>query len=165
MLLGIDPLLSGDALAILRDMGHGDAIAIVDANFPARFLGPPVVRMDTDLVRAGRAILSVMPLDGYVEEPVLRMEIDGRPKELGEAHRDFAAMVEEVAGSWPMGGIERFRFYEEARLCVALFATLERRPYANMILVKGVLGPDGQVVRPERPPRPPRPPRIRGARP
>ena len=50
-------------------------------------------------------------------------------------------MVEEVAGSWPMGSIERFRFYEEARACVAVFATLERRPYANMILTKGVLGP------------------------
>ncbi|MEK0081690.1 RbsD/FucU family protein [Benzoatithermus flavus] len=162
MLLGIDPLLSGDALATLRDMGHGDTIAIVDANFPAHYLGPPVIRMDTDLVRAGRAILSVMPLDGYVDAPVLRMEIDGRPKELGEAHEAFAAMVQEVAGAWPMGSIERFRFYEEARGCAAIFATLERRPYANMILVKGVIGPEGQVVRPERPARPARP---RGVRP
>ena len=81
-----------------------------------------------------------MPLDGFVDAPVQRMEIDGRPKELNEAHREFAAMVEEVAGAWPMGSIERFRFYEEARACVAVFATLERRPYANMILIKGVLG-------------------------
>jgi L-fucose mutarotase len=164
MLLGIDPLLSGDALATLRDMGHGDAVALVDANFPAHYLGPPVVRLDTDLPRAGRAVLSVLPLDGYAEAPVLRMEIDGRPKELGEAHRDFASVVEEVAGpSWPMGSIERFRFYEEARGCVAVFATLERRPYANVILLKGVLGPDNAVVRPERPARPPK--RPRGLRP
>ena len=151
MLIGIDPLLSGDALAVLRDMGHGDSIALVDANFPAHYLGPPAIRIDTDLVRAGRAVLSVMPLDGYVDAPVLRMEVDGRPKEPNEAHQAFAAMVQEVAGTWPMGSIERFRFYEEARGCVAVFATLERRPYANMILIKGVIAADGAVVRPERP--------------
>ena len=156
MLIGLDPLLSGDVLATLRDMGHGDSVALVDANFPAHYLGPPAIRMDTDLVRAGRAILSVMPLDGFVDAPLLRMEIDGRPKELGEAHEEFAAMVQEVAGTWAMGSIERFRFYEEARACVAVFATQERRPYANMLLIKGVLGDDGAVVRPERPIRRPR---------
>jgi L-fucose mutarotase len=162
MLLGIDPLLSGEALAVLRDMGHGDSVALVDANFPAHFLGPAVIRMDTDLARAGRAILSVMPLDSFVDAPVLRMEVDGRPKELNEAHQEFAAMVQEVAGAWSMGSLERFRFYEEARACAAVFATLERRPYANMILIKGVVAPDGSVMRVERPPRPPR---ARGLRP
>ena len=156
MLIGLDPLLSGDVLATLRDMGHGDTVALVDANFPAHYLGPPAIRMDTDLVRAGRAVLSVMPLDGFVDAPVLRMEIDGRPKELGEAHQEFAGMVREVAGSWPMGSIERFRFYEEARGCVAVLATLEIRPYANFILTKGVIAPDGTVVRPERPVKRPR---------
>lgn len=156
MLLGIDPLLSGEALAVLREMGHGDSIALVDANFPAHFLGPACIRMDTDMVRAGRAILSVMPLDSWVDAPIMRMEIDGRPKELNEGHQDFAAMVKEVAGDWRMGSLERFRFYEEARGCVAVFATLERRPYVNMILIKGVVGPDGGVVRIERPIKPPR---------
>ena len=97
-----------------------------------------------------------MPLDSYVDAPVQRMEIDGRPKELGEAHQEFAAMVQEVAGPWPMGSIERFRFYEEARACVAVFATQERRPYANMILVKGVLARTASVIRPERPIKRPR---------
>ena len=163
MLIGLDPLLNGEALAVLRDMGHGDTVALVDANFPAHYLGPPVVRLDTDLPRAARAVLSVLPLDGYAEAPLLRMEIDGRPKELNEAHRDFQAVVEEVAAGapWPLGSLERFRFYEAARDCVCLFATLERRPYANVILVKGVIGADGSVVRPERPPRPP--PRARGS--
>ena len=156
MLIGLDPLLSGDALSLLRDMGHGDSIVLADANFPAHYLGPPAIRIDCDLVRAGRALLSVMPLDGFVDAPVQRMEIDGRPKELNDAHREFAAMVEEVAGPWPMGSIERFRFYEEARACVAVIATLERRPYANVILTKGVLGEDGAVVRPDRPIRRPR---------
>ena len=97
----------------------------------------------------------MLPLDGYAEAPVLRMEIDGRPKELGEVHRVRRRGRGGRRPSWSMGSIERFRFYEEARGCVAVFATLERRPYANMILLKGVLGPDGAVVRPERPARRP----------
>ncbi len=162
MLLGIDPLLNGEALGVLRDMGHGDSVALVDANFPAHYLGPPAIRLDVDLVRAGRAILSVLPLDGYADAPVLRMEVDGRPKEPNEAHEAFAAMVAEAAGpGWPMGSLERFRFYEEARGCACVFATLERRAYANVILVKGVLDAEGKVVRPERPPRPLRPKGLR----
>jgi L-fucose mutarotase len=163
MLIGIDPLLPGDLLAILRDMGHGDTIGLVDCNYPAHFAGPPVVRVDSDVVRAGRAVLSVMPLDGYVDEPVCRMAVDGAAREPNEAHREFQAMVEEVAGAgWGMGALERFRFYEEARGCVALVATLERRGYANFILTKGVIWPDGSVGRPER--RPTMRPRPGGSR-
>lgn len=128
MLIGIDPLLSGEALGLLRDMGHGDGIALVDCNFPAHFMGPQVVRIDTDIVTAGRAILSVMPLDAWIDQPILRMERDGFPSDIMEAHRDFHAMTGEVAGEWAMGSLERFRFYEEARGCCALFVTLERRP-------------------------------------
>ena len=156
MLIGLDPLLSGEALAVLREMGHGDSIALVDANFPPHYRGPPPIRISPDLGGAGRAILSVMPLDGYVEAPIVRMEVDGRPRELNEAHTDFAAMVEATAGSWRMDSLERFRFYEVARGCVAVFATLERRGYANMILAKGVIGADGKVARPDKPVRPPR---------
>jgi L-fucose mutarotase len=148
MLIGLDPLLSGEALALLRDMGHGDSIAIVDSNFPAHFLGPPAIRIDTDLVSAGRAILSVMPLDSFVDWPLQRMQVIGRPSEVTDVQAEFAAMVGEVSGpDWPVGSLERFAFYEAARDCVAVFATLDRRPYANFVLVKGVVGPDGEVVR------------------
>lgn len=157
MLIGIDPLLSGEALSVLRDMGHGDTIAITDANFPSHFLGPPVIRMDVDATRAGRAILSVMPLDSFVEHAVQRMEIDGKPRELNDGHKDFEGMVDEVAGAgWGKGSVERFRFYEQTRECVAVFATLERRPYVNYILWKGVLDPTGAVWRVERQVTPPR---------
>lgn len=101
-------------------------------------------------MQVGRAVLTVMPLDGWVEAPVRRMEADGRPRERNEAHAAFEAMVADVAGAgWATGSIKRFRFYEEARGCVAVVPTLERRPYANFILTKGVIGPDGNVVRPE----------------
>jgi L-fucose mutarotase len=148
MLIGIDPLLNGEALAVLREMGHGDSLAIVDGNFPAHFLGPPAIRVDSDIVAAGRAVLSLLPLDAFVEWPLLRMEVIGRPAEITDAQAAFIAVVEEVAGTgWRTGSLERFEFYEAARDCVVLLATLDRRPYANFILVKGVLGPDGAVVR------------------
>ncbi|HET6467932.1 MAG TPA: RbsD/FucU domain-containing protein [Geminicoccaceae bacterium] len=148
MLIGLDPLLNGELLAVLREMGHGDTIAIVDANFPAHFLGPPVLRIDSDIVAAGRAVLSLFPLDAFVDWPLQRMEVIGRPQEIVEAQAAFSAMVEEVAGEgWPVGSLERFAFYEAARDCVAVIATLDRRPYANFILAKGVIAPDGAVVR------------------
>lgn len=68
MLKNIPALLGPELLSTLRAMGHGDEIAIVDANFPAEFLGPLVIRADgvsaTDMLDA---ILSVMPLDDFVE--------------------------------------------------------------------------------------------------
>lgn len=154
MLIGIDPLLPGELLATLREMGHGDAIGLVDANFPAFHLGPPVIRVDQDVVRVGRAVLSVLPLDGFVDAPIRFMEADGQPGRLLEVHEAFRSTTLEVAGEWPMAGLERFRFYDTARECVALVATLERRPWANFLLTKGVLDPEGRVWRPERRPPP-----------
>lgn len=151
MLLGLDPLLGGDLLKTLRDMGHGDSIAIVDCNFPAheiaRRAGVPCHALATDTPGAARAILSVMPLDSFLEEPVRRMEVTATPGELNEAHRELLDTVHEVAGKkWRMGSIERFAFYEEAVKCAAVVATLDRRGYACFILTKGVIGPDGKIV-------------------
>ena len=46
MLKGLDPLLGPELLAMLRAMGHGDEIAIVDGNYPAQAHGRRVVRAD-----------------------------------------------------------------------------------------------------------------------
>ena len=35
MLKKINPILGPDVLFILREMGHGDQIALVDGNYPA----------------------------------------------------------------------------------------------------------------------------------
>ncbi|MEZ5865663.1 MAG: RbsD/FucU domain-containing protein [Geminicoccaceae bacterium] len=151
MLLGLDPLLGGDLLKTLRDMGHGDSICVVDCNFPAheiaRRAGVPCHAVATDTPSAARAILSVMPLDSFVEAPVRRMEVTATPDELHEAHRELLATVHGVAGDrWRMGSIERFAFYAEAAKCAAVVATLDRRGYACFILTKGVIGPDGKIV-------------------
>ena len=151
MLIGLDPLLSGDLLRILRDMGHGDMLCIADCNFPAheiaRKAGVPCIPLAADLPTATRAVLSVMPLDSFIPHPVRRMEDDNAPAVLNEAHRDVLDAVHQTAGErWQMGSIERFAFYAETAKCAAVVATLDRRGYACFILTKGVIGADDQVV-------------------
>ncbi len=151
MLLGLDPLLSGDLLKILRDMGHGDTIAVVDCNFPAhesaRKAGVPCVPLAADTPTAVRAILSVMPLDSFLDHAVHRMEVCADPTEPNEAHQEVLNVVHQTAGErWRLGSIERFAFYKEAAKAAAVVTTLDRRGYACFILTKGVIGPDGKIV-------------------
>lgn len=151
MLLGLDPLLTGDLLKILRDMGHGDTLVVADCNFPAheiaRKAAVPCISLACDAPTAARAILSVMPLDSFVEHPIHRMEVCAAPTEPNEAHRDMLSAVHATAGErWRMGSIERFAFYEEAKRAAAIVTTLDRRGYACFILTKGVIGPDGKIV-------------------
>jgi L-fucose mutarotase len=148
MLLGIDPLLSPGLLRILRAMGHGDEIVIVDANYPAASNADRLVRLDgADASQALKAILSVMPLDSFVDAPANGMQVVGKPDEIPPAIADFQTIVDRLSG-FPVriGRIERFAFYERAKTCFAIVATGDRRFYANIVLTKGVVGADGKVV-------------------
>ena len=144
MLESIDPLLNADLLYVLRAMGHGDDLALVDANFPATSVAgdDPLIRLDgVDVARAGRAILSVMPLDSFVDQPARRMEVVGRPvEELPPVQQEMQRVINEAEGrDWPMGSIERFAFYEEAKQAFAVVATGEPRGYGCFLLKKGVI--------------------------
>ena len=76
VLKGLDPILGPELLSALRCMGHGDEIALVDANFPASSLGVPVILLDgASVTRALDAVLSVMPLDDFVPEATWRMQV------------------------------------------------------------------------------------------
>lgn len=149
MLRGLDPLLTPDLLRILRAMGHGDEITIADANFPASSMAKRLVRLDgVDTTRSLQAILAVLPLDSFVEAPVNCMQVVGKPDEVPPAVADFQAAVDRLAG-FPVtiARIERFAFYERAKSSFAIVATSERRLYGNVILTKGVIGADGEVVK------------------
>ena len=68
MLKGIDPLLSGELLKVLDDMGHGDQLLLCDRNYPAVASGQPVLRLgEVSVLRAAQAIFSVFPLDSFVD--------------------------------------------------------------------------------------------------
>jgi L-fucose mutarotase len=146
MLWGIDPLLDADLLYALRRMGHGDEIAVVDANFPAAstatstVTGAPILMAGVSAARAVEAILSVMPLDSFVPDPALRMEVVGDPNAVPPVQREVQQAVDHAMGKpLPLVGVERFAFYERAGQAFAILATGERRHYGCFLFKKGVL--------------------------
>jgi L-fucose mutarotase len=144
MLKGLDPLLSADLLHVLRAMGHGDELVIVDANFPASSMGRRVVRMDgMSATRTLEAILSVMPLDDFVDEPCARMQVVDDPDAVPAICREFQELIDRAEGRHVrLGKIERFAFYERARQAFALVQTGETRLYGNVVLKMGVIRPE-----------------------
>lgn len=141
MLKGVDPLLSGDLLAILDDMGHGDQLALVDRNFPAVSSGRPVIRLgEVTILRAAEAILSVLPLDSFQPHPLERMEVEDDPVRTTPVQDDLlslAARIEERPLQY--GVIPRLHFYERVRSVSAVVHTLDAVPYGCFILHKGVV--------------------------
>jgi L-fucose mutarotase len=143
MLKGMDSLLGADLLYVLRSMGHGDELVIVDANFPAATMGRRVVRLDgVSAPRALEAVLSVMPLDDFVEEPCACMQVVDDPDAVPEICREFQKIIDAAEGGrFRLARIERFAFYERARQAFALVQTGETRLYGNVLLKMGVLRP------------------------
>jgi L-fucose mutarotase len=143
MLRNIDPLLTPDLLKILREMGHGDEIAIVDANYPAVTDGRRVVRLaGVDATEALRAILTVLPLDTYVDHAAHRMEVVGDPDRIEPITLEFQKLLDDLAvEDVKLGSIERFDFYARVKDAFAVVTTAERRLYGNIILKKGVIPP------------------------
>lgn len=149
MLKGLDPLLNADVLRALRAMGHGDELVVCDANFPADSIARQTVigellRIDgVSAPRAVRAILSVLPLDTFVDDAAMRMQVVGAPDELLPVHHEVQAEIDHAEGmSKPLGGIERMAFYERAKEAYCVIATGETRFYGCFILKKGVIPPD-----------------------
>ncbi len=148
MLKGIDPILNAEVLAALRAMGHGDDLILVDTNFPAqstarRTVHGRLLRIDAPLARVARAVLSVYPLDTFVDDAAARMEVVGAPDDVPQVQREVQAEIDAAEGrAWPMIGIERYAFYERAKAAYAVIQTGERRFYGCIALRKGVIPPD-----------------------
>ena len=141
MLLGIDPLLGPDLLHALCAMGHGDEIAIVDANFPATSLGARVVEVrGANSPAVLNAVLSVLPLDTFAVPAVHTMEVVGDPAAVPPPVAEIAAVLSERGlGDCEVGRLERHAFYARAQRAFAIVRTGELRPYGNVLLVKGVV--------------------------
>jgi L-fucose mutarotase len=149
MLKRIDPRLNADVLHALRSMGHGDLIVIADANFPALSIARHttlgrLLHMDNlTAPHAVQAILSVIPLDTFVEDFAARMQVVGNPDEVPPVQAEVQAEIDAAERRpRPMIGVERFDFYEKARGAFAVILTGERRFYADFLLRKGVIPPD-----------------------
>lgn len=141
MLRNIDPILSPELLHTLRAMGHGDEIVIADANFPGSSSGPDCIRADgSSASEVLQAVLSVMPLDTFVSDPALTMQVVGDPEAVPDAVADFQHIIDTTADNpAKVQGLERFVFYDRAANAFAIVQTGERRLYGNIILKKGVI--------------------------
>ena len=151
MLKGINPLLNADVLYALRAMGHGDRLVVCDTNFPADSIARQTVfgellRIDNvSTAKAIEAILSVMPLDTFVDDAAMRMEIVGQPQEVPPVQREVQAVIDRAEGrAWPLVGVERHAFYEKAKTAYCVIATGERRFYGCFLFTKGVIAPDAE---------------------
>jgi L-fucose mutarotase len=143
MLKTLDPLLGPDLLHALASMGHGDEIAIVDANFPAAGCARRLVRIDgCAAVPVVEAVLSVLPIDDFVEAPLATMAVVGSPDEVPEIVAEFRAAAERAEGR-DLGTetLPRETFYARAREAFVIVQTGETRLYGNVLLRKGVVRP------------------------
>ncbi|CAG0999252.1 L-fucose mutarotase [Burkholderiales bacterium] len=141
MLKGLSPLLTPDLLHALASMGHGDAIAIVDANFPAASLGRHVIAVaGAGAHEVLAAVLDVLPLDTFESPAAFTMEVAGDPEAIPEPVADFAAVLaDHELADVEIGHLGRHAFYARARDAYAIVRTGELRPYGNILLVKGTV--------------------------
>ncbi len=148
MLKGIDPRLNAEVLYVLRAMGHGDVLIIADTNFPSDSIARETVYGDLlrmDNISAGEAVeavLSVMPLDTFVEDFAGRMEIVDSPDEIPPVQQEVQGAIAGTGEVRSMVSIERFAFYDMAREAYAVIQTGERRFYGCFMLRKGVIPPE-----------------------
>ena len=149
MLKGISPLLNADVLYALRAMGHGDRLIIADTNFPSDAIARQtrlghLLRIDNvTAAEAVAAILSVMPLDSFIDDAAARMEIVDAPDEIPPVQQEVQKAINAAEGkSRPMASIERFAFYEHAKSAYCVVQTGERRFYGCFSFSKGVVPPD-----------------------
>lgn len=148
MLKGLNPLLNADVLYVLRAMGHGDDLIICDTNFPAESVAAQtmygsLLRIDRDAAEVAEAVLSVYPLDTFVDDTVARMEIVGSPDEVPPVQAEVQAKIDAANGApWPMVSVERFAFYERSKQAYAVIQAQERRFYGCFAFRKGVIPPD-----------------------
>nr|WP_244471874.1 RbsD/FucU domain-containing protein [Rhizobium phaseoli] len=145
-LKNIPGILCPDLLWILSAMGHGDEIAIVDKNFSAcrvskKTVSGKLVSMNAaSATDAIEAILAVMPLDHFVEQPLKHMEDPDQPGIMLSVHADVELLCSTAEKrSITSRPIERFAYYPMAESCFAVVQTGEIRPYGNFILKKGVV--------------------------
>ncbi len=147
MLKTLDPVLTPDLLWVLAAMGHGDDLALVDANHPAQAIaaettsGELVLLPGLAMGRAARAILSVLPLDDFTDDPVRTMEVVGDPGKVPPVRREVQAEIDkaEPGRKIKMVGIERHAFYEAAKSAFAVVQVGDPRFYGCFLLRKGAI--------------------------
>ena len=149
MLKGIDHRLNADVLCALRAAGHGDLIVLCDRNFPAETvaastqLGRPLLMENLTSAEATAAILSVFPLDTFVDDYALSMQVVGDRGARPVVQQEVDACLAKFDGRRiPTQQVERFAFYDFAKTAFAVIQTGETRFYGCFMFRKGVIPPE-----------------------
>lgn len=148
MLKSINTLLNADVLHALAAMGHGDSIVICDSNFPAESIARKttlgkLLRIDAPAADVAQAVLSLLPLDTFIEDAAQCMEVVGAPDEKLLVVSEVQAVIDaNESEPFPLVPVERFAFYKKASESFAVIASSEGRFYGCFILTKGVIGPE-----------------------
>jgi L-fucose mutarotase len=141
MLRRLDPLLTPDLLHSLASMGHGDTLAVVDANFPAAATARRLILLPgVDAPAVLDAILTLLPIDDFEPDPIVVMQVVGDQDAVPDPVRDFMTVLARHAAPSAVA-IERHAFYRAAAAAFAIVQTGERRFYGNILLRKGVIPP------------------------
>jgi L-fucose mutarotase len=141
MLKGLDPVLGPDLLWVLAAMGHGDDLAVVDANHPAERIAAAtttgrLVRLPgLTMARVVGAILSVLPIDDFEPAPLRRMRVVDDPSQVPPVQAEVMALV----GAGDVPGLDRFAFYEAASRSFAVVQVGDPRPYGCFLIRKGII--------------------------
>lgn len=140
MLIGIPPILGPEMLATLRSMGHGDEIAIVDANYPAQEHARRLVRADGHgMIPLLKAILPLFPLDTDTPAAIYRASLYNDPTQMSPFHHQVEALCGELKPGFAVQPLAGADLYPRIRAAHTIVATSEMALYANVILRKGVI--------------------------
>ncbi|RFA13133.1 hypothetical protein B7R22_14125 [Subtercola boreus] len=133
MLIGIDPLLTGELLWRLDAMGHGDTLLVSDAHFPLfENVGSRLALPGIRGPQAVRAVTSVFPLDEGICAWV--MDAPSAADAVLSELRNAAHLQPENVTS-----LGREAFYARSRTASLLVRTGETRPFGNILLTKGLV--------------------------
>jgi L-fucose mutarotase len=146
MLRHVDPIISAELLHVLMLMGHGDDIVICDVNHPAETIakettyGRLISVTGCKIPALTKAILALMPLDDFIEQPVMRMRVVGDPDGVVPIFAAMQQVLDESQGRpVNMGAYERFDFYAAAKQAFAIVRTSDPGPYGCFVIRKGVI--------------------------
>ena len=125
-------ILNQPISAVIAGLGHADTLVIADAGLP---IPPETQRIDLALTKGiptfldtVRAVLTEM----RVERAIVA-------EEMLEASPNLYQAVEELLGDAPIETVTHLIFKEHTRSARAVIRTGEFTPYANIILVAGVV--------------------------
>lgn len=146
MLKNISPLLTPSLLFGLAKLGHGDDVALVDANFPADRIAEQAHAQLVQLpglttTQVLEAVLSVLPLDSFDSPCSWTMQVVGDGQAVPAPVAELRRALNDAGEDLP-GNLERFAFYEQARSARLVVQTGDLRKYANILLRKGVIATD-----------------------